>query len=201
EDLVSIDLSSNSDEEKSEDEAQKMLKQMANKMAKKALKKMTKKLMVKASPTPRLFTNLSNDDEDDYTLICFMAKGRKVQSDDSSSSDSDDEHSAEQNMIKEFGLNGYNIIKKLMKKLEKRKMTLDKQEDLLILEKERNLALKKSLAKDKEKLEELTRELSLAKSTIEERDENLAKANSSMDNLKSANVELQESLSSLNVRF
>ncbi|WVZ58209.1 hypothetical protein U9M48_008497 [Paspalum notatum var. saurae] len=153
----------------------------------------------KATPTPHLFTNLSND-EDDNTLTCLMAKGRKVQSDDSCSSD-EDEHSSKQKMIKEFGVNGYNVIKNLMKKLDKRKMTLDKQEDLLILEKERNLALEKSLAEDKEKMEELTRELSLAKSTMEEKDENLAKANSSMDNLKNANVELQESLSSLNVRF
>ena len=136
----------------------------------------------KATPTPCLFTNLS-DDEDDNTLTCLMAKGRKVQSDDPSSSD-DEEYSSKQNMIKEFGLNGYNVIKNLMKKLEKREMTLDKQEDLLILEKERNLALEKSLAEDREKMEELTRELSLAKTTIEEKDENLAKVNSSMDNLR-----------------
>jgi hypothetical protein len=45
-------------------------------------------------------------------------------------------------MIKEFGLNGYNVITKLMEKLDKRKATLDAQEDLLILEKERNLELK-----------------------------------------------------------
>ena len=39
-------------------------------------------------------------------------------------------------MIREFGLNGYHVIKKLMKKLEKREMSLEKQEDLLVLEKE-----------------------------------------------------------------
>ncbi|KAJ1254462.1 hypothetical protein BS78_K059000 [Paspalum vaginatum] len=86
----------------------------------------------KASSTPCLFTNHS-DDEDDNTITCVMAKAKKVYSDHSSSSD-DDEQSHKQKMIKEFGLNGYNIITKLMKKLEKTKMSLDKQEDLLILE-------------------------------------------------------------------
>ncbi|WVZ80758.1 hypothetical protein U9M48_028211 [Paspalum notatum var. saurae] len=45
EDLVSIDLSSSSEKEESENEAQKEMKKMAKEMAKKTLKKMTKKLM------------------------------------------------------------------------------------------------------------------------------------------------------------
>ena len=44
-------------------------------------------------------------------------------------------------MIKDFGVNGYRIITKLMEKLERKKMTLVDQEELLILEKERNLEL------------------------------------------------------------
>jgi hypothetical protein len=55
--------------------------------------------------------------------------------------DDDDEHSMKSKMISEFGLNGYNIITKLMEKLEKREATLHAQEDLLILKKERNLEL------------------------------------------------------------
>ena len=35
-------------------------------------------------------------------------------------------------MIKEFGKKGFKEIKKLMEKLEKKKETLDRQEDLLI---------------------------------------------------------------------
>ena len=42
-----------------------------------------------------------------------------------------------------------------MEKLEKRKETLDRQEDLLIQEKERNIALEKSLTEEKTKLEKL----------------------------------------------
>jgi hypothetical protein len=44
-------------------------------------------------------------------------------------------------MIKEFGKKGFKEIKKLMKKLEIKKETLDRQEDLLIQEKERNYPL------------------------------------------------------------
>ena len=54
-------------------------------------------------------------------------------------------------MIKEFGKKGFKEIKKLMEKLEKKKETLNRQEDLLIHEKERNLALEKSLAEERAK--------------------------------------------------
>ena len=65
-------------------------------------------------------------------------------------------------MIKEFGKKGFKEIKKLMEKLEKKKETLDRQEDLLIQEKERNLALEKSLAEERAKIEKLPINLSLA---------------------------------------
>jgi hypothetical protein len=55
-------------------------------------------------------------------------------------------------MISEFSLNGYNIITKLMEKLEKIKVTLDAQEDLLILEKERNLKLQGLVTRNDEML-------------------------------------------------
>src|SRR5438132_2280478 len=104
-------------------------------------------------------------------------------------------------MIKEFGLNGYKVIKKLMEKLEKREMSLEKQEDLLVLEEERNLALETSLAKANERVEELAKELSLANDSIEEKNIEISKANSSIDSLKVANVSLQENLSCLEVRY
>src|SRR6266542_5527433 len=98
-----------------------------------------------------------------------MAKGKKVSTETPPSSDND-ESSPRENMIKEFDLNGYHVIKKLMKKSEKREMSLKKQEDLLVLEKERNLTLEASLAKENEKVKELTRELSLDKASIKEKD-------------------------------
>src|SRR6266540_3845332 len=84
-------------------------------------------------------------------------------------------------MMKEFGEKGYKLIKRLMEKLEKREMCLEMQEDLLVLEKEINLVLETSLAKD----------------SIEEKNIDIAKANSSIDSLKEANVTLQENLSCL----
>ena len=94
-----------------------------------------------------------------------MAKGVKVIL--SNQSQNDDESSLRNKMIKEFGINGYNIITKLMEKLEKRKMTLESQEDLLILEKERNLELQKSIDDKDEEIEKLTRKLLLVNSTME----------------------------------
>jgi hypothetical protein len=58
----------------------------------------------------------------------------------------DEEKEIENNMIKKFGKKGHKEIKRLLDKLEKKKEILHEQEDLLILEKERNLALEKSLA-------------------------------------------------------
>jgi hypothetical protein len=92
-----------------------------------------------------------------------MARGSKVQETITSSSPTsssstpssdieniDEEKEMEANMIKNFGKKGHKEIKKLLDKLEKKKEILHGQEDLLILEKERNLALEKSL--DKERL-------------------------------------------------
>ena len=62
-------------------------------------------------------------------------------------------------MINEFGKKGFKQIKKLMKKLEKKIESLEKQEDLLILEKDRNLALEEELVKEKEKVEKLAMNL------------------------------------------
>jgi hypothetical protein len=82
-----------------------------------------------------------------------MARGNKVQATSSSSSHpsststsvendfENEERQHEAYMIKEFGKKGFKEIKKLMKKLEIKKETLDRQEDLLIQEKERNYPL------------------------------------------------------------
>jgi hypothetical protein len=51
-----------------------------------------------------------------------MAKGDKVTlfSDDFSNDDDDEQIAMKNKMIKEFGLNGYNVITKLMEKLDKK---------------------------------------------------------------------------------
>ena len=92
--------------------------------------------------TGRLFNNIS-DDEDD-THFCLMARGNKVQATSSSSSHpsstsssvekdfGNEEKQHEAYMIKELGKKGFKEIIKLMEKFEKKKETLERQEDLLI---------------------------------------------------------------------
>jgi hypothetical protein len=71
-----------------------------------------------------LFTN--HFDCDIFAPTCLMANGDKVQLfNEKSIHNDDDEHSMKDKMISEFGLNGYNVITKLVEKLEKRKATLD----------------------------------------------------------------------------
>jgi hypothetical protein len=117
--------------------------------------------MAQESSSPYLFNNFSDDE--DHSHFCLMARGSKVQETITSSSPTsssstpssdieniDEKKEMEANMIKKFGKKGHKEIKKLLDKLEKKKEILHEQEDLLILEKERNLALEKSL--DKERL-------------------------------------------------
>jgi DNA-binding PadR family transcriptional regulator len=97
-------------------------------------------------------------------------KGTKVQESSTSSSTSSDaqnylEDEEEQHrayMIKECGKKSFKEIKKLMEKLEKKSECLNRQEDLLILEKQRNLALENTFAEEKAKIEKLVIDLSLA---------------------------------------
>jgi hypothetical protein len=81
----------------------------------------------------KLFNNIS-DDEDDAPF-CLMARGTKVQESSTSSSQPSTTSSTAQNnfedeeeqhrvyMIKEFGKKGFKEIKKLMKKLEKKRVS------------------------------------------------------------------------------
>jgi chromosome segregation ATPase len=130
-----------------------------------------------------------------------MAIGDKVHLFNVDFTDDDDEQLAMKNkMIKEFGLNGYNVITKLMEKLDKRKATLDAQEDLLILEKERNLELQGLLSNKDEMIEVLTKEMSLVKITIEDKEKQMAIAKTSIVSLANEKEALESSLLSLTVQ-
>jgi hypothetical protein len=129
-----------------------------------------------------------------------MAKGDKVTLFSDDFTNDDDEQIAMKNkMIKEFGLNEYNVITKLMEKLDKRKATLDAQEDLLILEKEKNLELQELLFNKDEMLEALTKEVSLVKITIEDR-EKMINMKTSIVNLANEKDALESSMLSLTVQ-
>ena len=147
-----------------------------------------------------LFNNLSNDS---FTPTCLMVKGDKVYLFDANfidNDDDDDEHSMKSKMISEFGLNGYNIITKLIQKLEKRKATLDAEKDLLILVKETNLELQGLITSKDEMLSALTKKVSISKVTIEDKEDELSCAKVTIVGLASAKETLESSISSLKVQ-
>jgi hypothetical protein len=131
-----------------------------------------------------------------------MAKGDKVHLFDANfvhNDDDDYDYRVKSKMISEFGLNGYNITN-LMEKLDKRKATLDAQEDLLILEKERNLELQGLITKKDEMLSALTEEASISKVTIEDKEFELSCAKVTIVVLASAKETLESRISSLKVQ-
>jgi hypothetical protein len=162
--------------------------------------------MAQESSSPRLFNNFSDDE--DHPHFCLMARGSKVKETTTSSSLSsssstpssdieniDEEKEIEANMIKKFGKKGHKEIKELLDKLEENKKILREQEDLLILEKEGNLALEKSLVEEKAKVEKLTTDLSLANDSNKRMSKDYTLANESLASLKATHSDLQSSLS------
>jgi hypothetical protein len=91
-----------------------------------------------------LFEDLT-DDEDDFTHTCLMARGSKVDTptpplDDDSENDLDFEK-----MITSFGKKATKKIMLLMKEIENRDGTLEVQEELFRLEREKTIALENAL--------------------------------------------------------
>jgi hypothetical protein len=90
--------------------------------------------MAQGSPSPRLFNNFTDDE--DHFHFCVMAMEGKEQETTTSSSltsssctpsdidDLDNEEKIEANMKKQFSKKGYKEIKRLLEKLEKRKVYL-----------------------------------------------------------------------------
>jgi hypothetical protein len=145
-----------------------------------------------------LFPNLK--DGKNITHTCLMARGgrRKVKtipcsspkyttSDNESSSSSSSGNDRDIDMIamlKNLDKNAIAKFNELMEELNEKNDLLDKQEDLLILEKKRNLELKEIITKQEEKCKVLDKEL------VESKEINTS--------LKSANVALQDELVCLN---
>ncbi|XP_025806787.1 uncharacterized protein LOC112885370 [Panicum hallii] len=145
-----------------------------------------------------LFPNLK--DGTNITHTCLMARGgkRKVKtipcsspkyttSDDESTSSSSSENDNDIDMIamlKNLDKNAIAKFNELMEELNEKNDFLEKQEDLLILEKKKNLELKELITKQEEKCKALDKELAESKET--------------KTSLKSANVALQDELVCLN---
>jgi hypothetical protein len=145
-----------------------------------------------------LFPNLK--DGKNITHTCLMAKGGKrmvktipcsspkyTTSDDESTSSSSSENDNDIDMtaiLKNLDKNATAKFNELMEELNEKNDLLEKQEDLLILEKKRNLELKELITKQEEKSKALDKEL------VESKETNTS--------LKSANVALQDELVCLN---
>jgi uncharacterized protein (DUF3084 family) len=84
-----------------------------------------------------------------------------------------------------------------LEKLEKKKVSLNEQEDFLILEKERNLSLERRLTEEEAKVEKLTTDLSLANNSNKRMSKDHTLANESLASLKATHSELQSSFSCL----
>jgi hypothetical protein len=150
-----------------------------------------------SSSTRCLFTNLSNNDS--FTPMCLMSKGDKVHLFNASSTNDDDELGMKNKLICEFGTDGYNIITKLMEKIDKIKPAIEAQEDLLILEMKRNLELQELVISKDEMMEALTKGLSLAKATMGNKDVELSLIRTSMVDLGNAKNVDESNLSCLTI--
>ncbi|XP_066165897.1 uncharacterized protein [Oryza sativa Japonica Group] len=142
-----------------------------------------------SSSKERLFNNLSDDDDDSYHYSCFMAQGRKVMTQKPSHTsldvDSSDEESDNEldDVLKSLSKPTMQHLAKLMRALDSKEQSLERQEELLILEKKRNLDLEESLAKECAKNEQLANDLNLA--------------NGSLASLRDVNETLQEKFACL----
>ncbi|RLM65345.1 uncharacterized protein C2845_PM16G05550 [Panicum miliaceum] len=163
---------------------------------------------------PSLFEDLT-DDEDDFTPTCLMEKGTKV---DSKSNPNDDDDALDddecENMIKELGKKASNKIMKLMIEIEGRDGTLEAQEELIRLEREKIIGLEKSLSKERKsfkvqedllhakisKILELEKSLAKEKEKVETLTRDLCLVNESNVNLRSVNESLQEIFSCLHAK-
>jgi hypothetical protein len=162
-------------------------------------------LFANLSSSPTLFNNLDNDY---YTPTCLMAKGEKVHTSTSYSSDeynscdeNDLDDELEQCMIKKFGHKASSKILKLLKKLETYEGYLESQGELLLEEKEKNQGLEASLVEEKLKVEKLNIELSLVKDSYERLTKEHSLVNDSLASLKNEHSLAQESLTSLKEKY
>jgi hypothetical protein len=116
-----------------------------------------------SSHQPSLFEDLT-DDEDQGPIMCLMAKNAKVTS-PNSSDDELDEQDEIASLIKQYGKSAVTRMMKLIMKLDKLDETLESQEELFRLEREKSKALEKNLTNERKKNKRLEESLK-AKNSI-----------------------------------
>jgi hypothetical protein len=108
-----------------------------------------------SSHQPSLFEDLT-DDEDQCQIMCLMAKNSKVISPNSSDNEIDEEDEIA-SLIKQYGKSAATRIMKLIMKLDDLDETLESQQELFRLEREKFKTLEKHLTnerKENKRLEE-----------------------------------------------
>lgn len=154
------------------------------------------------SSSPKLFTNLTND-EGSSTRFCLMGKGEKVKpnsrsksspspTDESNIDTSDDESSDDEinNLVKKMDKKSKNFIFKLVDELEKTQATLAKQEKLYITSKE-------ALVSERSEVETLRLEVDEPKRIQATLKDDLNALQEKNNALKTRNEELEEQYSIL----
>jgi hypothetical protein len=164
-----------------------------------------------SSHQPSLFENLT-DDEDQGQIMCLMAKNSKVIS-PNSSDDEIDEEDETASLIKQYGKCAVTRIMKLIIKLDDLDETLESQEELFRLEREKSKTLEKHLTNERKENKRFEETLKAKDSILLEVEESFTSKKSKVNdltkelflvedthaNLKRDNEKLQESLTSLQV--
>jgi gag-polypeptide of LTR copia-type/Zinc knuckle len=154
-------------------------------------------IAVQASASHKsLFGELS-DDDNEGAHTCLMAKENKVKT--SSSPNDDDEYNSDacDVFLKGVDKKSLSKLKKLLKEIASQEDMLERQEDLLIIETEKNLALEASLKKEKEKVKELSKKVNSTTEACSSLRESYDVLNASYNKLKGSHHELQKSYGSL----
>jgi hypothetical protein len=164
-----------------------------------------------SSHQPSLFEDLT-DDEDQDPIMCLMAKNSKVISPNSSDDEIDDDDEVA-SLIKQYGKSAATRIMKLIIKLDDLDETLESQEELFSLEREKPETLEKHLTNERKENKRLGESLKAKDNMLLEVEESFASEKRKVDDLtkelllvedthaslKRDNDKLQESLTSLQV--
>jgi hypothetical protein len=162
-----------------------------------------------SSHQPSLFKDLT-DDEDQDPIMCLMAKKSKVISPNSSDDEIDDDDEIA-SLVKQYGKSGATRIMKLIMKLDDLDETLESQEELFRLEREKSETLEKHLTNERKENKRLGESLKAKDNMLFEVKESFTSEKRKVDdltkelllvedthaNLKRDNDKLQESLTNL----
>jgi hypothetical protein len=134
-----------------------------------------------SSHQPSLFEDLT-DDEDQDQIMCLMAKNSKVISPNSSDDEIDDDDEVA-SLIKQYGKSAATRIIKLIMKLDDLDETLESQEELFRLEREKSETLEKNLTYERKENKRLGEYLKAKDNMLLEVEESFTSEKRKVDDL------------------